>query len=204
MPYSGASYKEINDNIELALHHNKDVKLIIRCLDIGRFFDDKDTMRNELGTYPTYLYNSNPMDDMKYIFNRDVLINRCWKMYKAWREGAEGGITSFDDYARWMASCKFGADYVLQNQSEYQEPMEQYHLGENEKKVILENHLQKLNETLQQSCGRFLLRFFRFAQTGFRTWLKPPLTVMYIYDGMLTFPAGDILRIKKLMINIKK
>lgn len=40
--YSGGSYKEINDNLIIALKKNPELKTIVRCLDYVRFLDDKD------------------------------------------------------------------------------------------------------------------------------------------------------------------
>lgn len=45
-----------------------------------RFMDDKDTMRYDLGEFPVYLYDSNPFNDVKYVFNRGVLFTRVWPM----------------------------------------------------------------------------------------------------------------------------
>ena len=59
VPFSSGSYKEINNNIETALRYNKKLKLIIRALDCDRYCDDKDRMREDLGEYPTYLYDMN-------------------------------------------------------------------------------------------------------------------------------------------------
>lgn len=35
--YSGGSYKEMNDNLKIALRHNPNLKTIVRCLDMGFF-----------------------------------------------------------------------------------------------------------------------------------------------------------------------
>ena len=78
--YSGGSYKEINDNIENALEANKDLKLVIRCLDMGKFLSPYDDMRTDLGKYPTYLYDSNPLNDVEYLLNRDVIFGRAYQM----------------------------------------------------------------------------------------------------------------------------
>lgn len=111
VPYSGGSYKEIDDNLQRALEHNEDLQIIIRGLDMNKFMDDKDEMRFDLGEYPTYLYDDNIWNDVKYVFNRDVVFDRVYPML---REREEHGITSFDEYSRWMSAVSFGADSVLQ------------------------------------------------------------------------------------------
>ena len=114
VPFSGGSYKEINDNIAVALAHNKDLKYVIRGLDMGYFFDAKDHMNVNLGQHPTYLYDDDPFNDVRYLFNRDILFSRVYPMIRA--RGSESfvpGITSFDDYSNWMRSYKFGVNTLL-------------------------------------------------------------------------------------------
>lgn len=111
VPYEGGSYKEINDNLRSALEHNENLHIIIRGLDMSKFMLDKDEMRFDLGEYPTYLYDNNIWNDVKYIFNRNVVFDRVYPMLSE----IEGhGITSFDEYSRWMSAFTFGSDSVLQ------------------------------------------------------------------------------------------
>ena len=44
--FSGGTYKEINDNIEKALSINKNLKTVIRCLDLSHFFALPDDYAN--------------------------------------------------------------------------------------------------------------------------------------------------------------
>lgn len=113
MPYSGASYKELNDSLRNALRSNDKINMIIRCLDMDRFFDDQSAMRTDLGSFPTYLYNQNPFDDVNYVFNRDVIYTRTFPMIENKIAGVEPGITSFDDYSNWMEDFTFGKNTVL-------------------------------------------------------------------------------------------
>lgn len=110
VPYSGGSYKEINDNLQRALEHNENLHIIIRGLDMGFFMVDKDEMRDDLGEYPYYLYDDNLWNDVNYVFNRDVVFNRVYPML---HDGEEPGITSFDAYSDWMPYEVFGVDSVL-------------------------------------------------------------------------------------------
>lgn len=140
IPYSGASYKEINDSLIVALKHNKNLKTIIRGLDINRFLLDKDIMSLDLGEYPTYLYDNNIFNDVQYIFNRDVIFNRTYPMMLANdSDDFEGGITSFDAYSNWMARYTFGinAVYPPPDRITVQNPGEPVHLTEEEKSIVL-------------------------------------------------------------------
>lgn len=107
--YSGGTYNEINRSLAVAAAHNPDLKCIIRGLDMGRFIEDKDSLRNDLGTYPAYLYDDSWINDAEYVFNRDVLFSRVYPMTKENdTPGFAGGITSFDAYSNWMGNYTFG------------------------------------------------------------------------------------------------
>ena len=47
VPYSGATYKEINDNLENALRYHPELKMVVRGLDMNRFLAKRDEMRYE-------------------------------------------------------------------------------------------------------------------------------------------------------------
>ena len=111
VPYSGGSYKEINDCVETALKHNSSVKIIVRGLDQGNFFVESNKLRSDLGTYPTYLYDNNPFNDVQYLFNKDVVLNRIYPMLQNQRHG----ITSFDTYSNWQKNYTFGINTVCPN-----------------------------------------------------------------------------------------
>lgn len=97
VPYSGGTYKEINDSLVIAFQNNPNLKTVIRCLDYSKLLEEKDAMRNDLGKYPTYLYDSDPFNDVFYLFNKDVLFSRSYAMTLAAKEpGFQPGITSFD------------------------------------------------------------------------------------------------------------
>lgn len=139
VPFSGASYKEVNDNLRVALRYHPKLRLVIRGLDIGYFFYDCDAMAYESEKYPIYLYNENPFDDVNYLFNTDVLLTIAYSVF-AHLQGKAPGITSFDDYSAWQESSIFGIDTacpdgIHQDRSAKME----VHLTDEEKLVIREN-----------------------------------------------------------------
>ena len=102
VPYAGGSYKEINDNLAVAAKYNPRLKIVVRGLDSGKICNDKDSMRYDLGAYPTYLYDDNVLNDVEYIFNRDVVFSRVIPMALRTRSKVyTGGIDSFDSYSYW-------------------------------------------------------------------------------------------------------
>ncbi len=139
--YAGGSYKEVNDNLKVALTYNSDLRLIVRGLDTGRFLDNAYVMRTDLGTYPTYLYDENPFNDVKYLFNKDVIFGRAYAM--AWsndRENFAPGITSFDEYSRWQYNnYTFGIKTLSPDGIEVNPPGKPVHLTDDLRETIKEN-----------------------------------------------------------------
>lgn len=112
LQFSGASFYEINQNLE-TVFKNHDPKLVIRCLDMAYFRDDPELLRIDLGEYPTYLYDENPWNDVKYLLNRDVIFSRCVPMVIDAAARVPGGVTNFDDYGNWSEGTTYGASTVL-------------------------------------------------------------------------------------------
>lgn len=112
--YNGASPKEINDNLKVALEYHPNIRYVIRGLDGYGFNHDKDGMCDSLGQIPYYLYDNNLFNDVEYLFNRDVLYDRIWNMIKEPKNGKKVGITSFDSYSNWMRHSSFGRTVVLE------------------------------------------------------------------------------------------
>lgn len=156
VPYSGGSYKEINDNLKNALEHHSNLKLVVRGLDTGKFFNDKDQMREDLGTYPTYLYDNNPFNDVSYLYNKDVIFGRIYEMLRAkQQEGFLPGITSFDEYSCWQANFSFGKNVVIPEtdtgKSQNENQNKGAHLSVAEKQTINENIKQNVTSLADQN-----------------------------------------------------
>ena len=98
LPYPGATFKEINDNLKVAFDTDNVIHYVLRPLDYSHLVEDKDAMREDMGEYPSYLYDRNVFNDVKYLFNKDVLLYYLLPMLQRKLRGEEGGITSFDDY----------------------------------------------------------------------------------------------------------
>lgn len=151
VPYSGGSYKEMNDNLKIALRYNPNLKTIVRCLDMGMFFDSADRMRTDLGKYPTYLYDENPFNDVQYLFNKDIIFGWTYAMMKQ-NDASDftPGITSFDDYSNWNGWFTFGKNTVVPDGMAYTLPAEEKHLTEEEKQTITQNITQNVTSLADQ------------------------------------------------------
>ena len=98
VPFSGASPKELDENNSAAIKANPNIKMLVMNLDYGSFIKDKDSMSYDADDYPVFLYNANPFDDVKYLFNKDILASSL----KVLRYTAAGNrTTSFDAYSFW-------------------------------------------------------------------------------------------------------
>lgn len=164
--YSGGSFKEINDNLEIALKTHPDIQYIVRSLDRYGFTSDKDAMREDLGEYPTYLYDGNPFNDVEYLLNKDSIEKSFWYAWR-WLRGCEVGITSFDDYSNWMHSYTFGVNSVLSYSRTFAEPESERVLTEEEKEMIRENVEQNITALADA-----------YPNTDFYYFL-PPYSVLY-------------------------
>lgn len=109
VPYSGGSYKEINDNLITALKKNNNVKQIIRSLDFSMLIWPADKVGYD--TYPVYLYDDNLINDISYLLNEDVL-NHTIRVLKYTKSGYK--TTDFDTYGDWTLyyNYKFGKEAV--------------------------------------------------------------------------------------------
>lgn len=151
VPFPGGSYKEINNNVSAALEDNENLRIVVRSLDMDCFFEPASVTKEDLGLYPTYLYDGNPFSDVKYLFNKDVIFDKAYSMYIAHNEGDfPPGITSFDIYSNWQQDFNFGIKSVCPDGIEYAGLGGPVHLQEDEKNIILENITQNVTSLADQ------------------------------------------------------
>lgn len=142
LPFSGGSYREVNDIVETALKSDNDVKLVIRGLDYSLLLQPADSLRYEENTYPWYLYNDSVWDDVEYLLNKKVLIESIMRNILELLRYREGGITSFDKYANWNGSAKFGEEEVKACYDRINKP-DKIKTFTNVDRDILENNIKK-------------------------------------------------------------
>ena len=149
VPFAGGTYKEIDTHIQTALLHQKDLSLVIRGLDQQMILWDKDRMREDMGEYPVWLYNRCYLDDVSYIFNKDVVM-KCMNMTVGYICGKKGGMTSFDEYANWMKYYSFGNKEMLSGRQEFTRPVKIKNLSEAERKMVKETIRQNVVRTVRE------------------------------------------------------
>lgn len=178
--YSGASYKIIDDNLEVALNANKGITTVVRGLDMQLFFtpSDYEKIDPDFKT-PTYLYDNNIFNDVNYIFNRDVVFRRVYPMAVA-HENSDfvPGITSFDDYADWMPYFPLGIDNAGSandlNDCRIGEPV---HLSNDDRAMIAENIYRNVTSLAEAYPN---VTFYYFFTPYSALWWQP-----YVNDGTI-------------------
>lgn len=78
VPFAGGYFKEVNDNLIVALQNNPDIKMILRCLDIGLIAVDKDAPFHGIADqgyhYPYFMMDNDLFNDVSYVLNKDMLL----------------------------------------------------------------------------------------------------------------------------------
>lgn len=131
VPFAGASYKEINDNLNRAFEVNESIKVIIRCLDyVSLQYDSKDDIEhsdlNDGYVVPSYLMDNSLINDVNYFWNKTIFFNYTMRAILR-RNDKE---TSFDNYSRWVDK-KYGKEevfkkYVPREKIEWHSTMQEY------------------------------------------------------------------------------
>ncbi len=140
--FSGANFKEVNDNLEAALKSNNDIKLVIRCLDLYKLNLPKDKSFYDLDTYPTYLYDDNVINDVKYLLNKSVMVTSAEMVNKSLKHEKS---TSFDDYGAWYKIYTFSKATV---DSTYNRPIK-YSMAtmtDSEYEIVKDNIKQNITD----------------------------------------------------------
>ncbi len=97
--FSGAGYEEVAQNIERTIKYNPDLKTVIWGIDYNGLIRDKHWAGYD--NYPTYLYDDSLLNDVSYIFNKDILYHGVLNNLAMTITGQES--TTMDKYSSWEA-----------------------------------------------------------------------------------------------------
>ncbi|MBR5566136.1 MAG: hypothetical protein IKW08_08255 [Roseburia sp.] len=162
-PLAGGTYKEMNDHLKRAFSSSNEIKMVIRALDIQCLIYDKDAMMENY-VFPTYMTNDNLLDDVYYVFNKDVM---KWSI-TALQNTAKGyPMTSFDEYANWMPETYYGKENVLLT----------YKLGEPEtsERELTQEEILTIKENVRQNVTELIEAY---PETTFYLFI-PPYSICY-------------------------
>lgn len=112
--YSGGTYEEITSNLQKSLQRNPGIRYVLYALDEWFLFANRELILAD-GEYPTYLYDEDPLNDVKYLLNKEILFSNALEVLDYTHRGNK--TTTFDDYSSWEAPG--GREVLL---SGYQRP----------------------------------------------------------------------------------
>ena len=134
VPFSGAGFKEIRENLEKAFESDNEIKYVLWGIDYNGLLRDADYVAYK--EYPEYLYDKNIFNDVSYVWNKEILVSSLLTNILMTLRGEE--TTSFDEYASWDVGR--GWDFIKQTHHRSSDilPMKKG-LTLEEKKTIEEN-----------------------------------------------------------------
>ncbi len=154
VPLSGAEYKELADQMKIAIKSNANLKCILYGIKSEDLLNDKD--RDDYGEYPTYLYDDNIFNDYRYILSGQALI----KVFKDFSLSLIGkNKSSFDEYVNWNDEYVFSKEKVLSNYKRITDKKESTNLTEEEKNTIIGNINQNLIDIIKENKNITFLLF---------------------------------------------
>lgn len=139
--FSGGGYIEIGDTLKAAYDSGHDIKYVIWGLDYDKMLYGKNYRNMDNGEIPDYLYNNNAIDDIKYFFD-PIVIRLTGSVVKSTVIGRVP--TSFDVYANWNSSYKYGRDEIMKSCEISASSSQMQTLTDADRAVVMEN----LNENV--------------------------------------------------------
>lgn len=113
--FSGAAYRELSENLDRALRRNRSLRTVIWTMDANAILRDKDYAGYD--GYPTYLYDDNPWNDVRYVFNKDVWYHGVLNNLAMTISGQPS--TTFDEYSSWEKET--GYAHVMASYNRWEE-----------------------------------------------------------------------------------
>lgn len=105
LSYSGAYPKDEANIMQIIFDSNPDVKTVFLGIDVITYMGGVDETKYPI---PEYLYDDNPLNDVQYLLNKDVLLNYIL------RPLADPDPTDLSHvYASWWTEEYYNEDYVL-------------------------------------------------------------------------------------------
>lgn len=147
--FAGGSYKEIDENLRNALETNSNVKTVLRSIDYSSLLNDKDDMLDIGVERPTYLYDENVFNDVSYLLNKQVLLEKDTNVL-VYTFLQHRLTTSFDEYSNWSDGFEYGYEAIFENyhRNENDEPVMEF--TEEDRQVVLDNIRQNITATVEE------------------------------------------------------
>jgi hypothetical protein len=179
VPLSGESFYMLDQEVRQVLKENPDTKYILRSLDYSKMFMGKDEASYE--NYPTYLYDDNLLNDVSYVFNKDIFLDFTLKTLEY---TAEGSLTpTLDEYCNWNDEYEFGKEAVLATYSRPSLRSEKKQLTEEERESIRENVEQNLIQTALEYPDTEFYLFYPPYSICWWDWVMQMQQMDYYYEA---------------------
>lgn len=108
IPFSGAGFKEIRENLEKAFDSDNEIKYVLWGIDYNGLLREADFVAYK--EYPEYLYDNNIFNDASYVWNKEILVSGLLTNVFMTLQREE--TTTFDEYASWDVGR--GWDFIKQ------------------------------------------------------------------------------------------
>lgn len=164
--FSGATYHELSENMERAISYQPNLKMIICSLDPNNIAKEADAYTYE--GCPEYLYDDIWWNDVKYLLNKDVLVQTL-AVINYTRAGNK--TPSFDMYERFDLYSTYGTEAVLASYTRLEKKDLCVAFTDEDRKRIYENVYENY-VTLAKNNPDVRFNFF-----------IPPYSMCY-WDGM--------------------
>lgn len=151
VPYSGGYSKNYDKLFQIAFSTH-DVKRVYLGLDNFYIFrTDPNATRSEV---PEYLYDNNIFNDIQYLLNKDVLLEKTLPCIKNWLEGES---VEEDLAYNWNQNFVFGEEEMLRN---YTRPVKKQALPEDYYMLNYDENLKNLTKYIEKYPDTEFVIFF--------------------------------------------
>lgn len=165
-PFSGAGLKELSENLDRTLKRNPEVRMVVMPLDYNALLQDADWEKYK--DYPTYLYDDNPINDARYVWNKSILYHGV--IADLTRTIAGEKNTTMDEYSSWVRET--GLEHILYSYTREDHKSETAGLFSEEDREQVYQNIQKNIVSLVN----------RYPDTEFY-FFYPPYSICY-FDGL--------------------
>lgn len=152
---SGSYLKESADRLKRAFDSKNEIKYVVRSLDFYSLIAYKDTVSEY--DYPTYLYDDNIFNDVKYLLNKSVFFNETLKVLSYTSQGNK--TMSFDEAYNWANNYSYGKQFVLERYTRAEKSDVVNTSLEDKKQIIKENIEQNI---ISLACEHPETEFYLF------------------------------------------
>lgn len=97
VPFSGAGFREIKENLEVAFESNNEIKYVLWGLDYNGLL--RIGYWRQYENFPEYLYDDKLLNDASYVWNKELIFQGLMTNLIMTLQGEES--TSFDEYSSW-------------------------------------------------------------------------------------------------------